>query len=157
VLVKDIVPGTGSSNPFNLSVLNNNNILFEAGETLRQLYVSDGTVGGTFLLKDINPGTEFYNFNSITYFFAEGNSGNEVWRTDGTIPGTQLLKDINPGPLGSEPYGLLAAGSILYFTANDGVHGNELWKTNGTSPGTVMVKDINPGSAPGSGISAVMH
>ena len=39
---------------------------------------------------------------------------------------------------------MIAVGSTLYFSANDGSNGAELWKSNGTSSGTVMVMDINP-------------
>ena len=70
----------------------------------RELWITDGTAGGTQLVKDINPGT---NGSSSQGFTALGNelvfeafnatNGFELWVTDGTTAGTQLLKDINPG------------------------------------------------------------
>ena len=41
---------------------------------------------------------------------------------------------------------MTAAGTTLYFRANDGTNGGELWKSDGTASGTMMVKDINNGS-----------
>jgi ELWxxDGT repeat protein len=40
---------------------------------------------------------------------------------------------------------LAAAGSTLYFLADDGVAGSELWKSDGTALGTSMVLDLSPG------------
>ena len=62
------------------------------------------------------------------------------------VPATRqiLLKDINPGANSSSPTSLVAAGSLVFFVADDGATGAELWKTDGTPAGTVMVTDINP-------------
>jgi ELWxxDGT repeat protein len=59
----------------------------------------------------------------------------------------QMVLDINPGSPSSSPSQMVAIGSMIYFSANDGAHGNELWKSDGTAAGTVMVADVNPGSA----------
>lgn len=61
----------------------------------------------------------------------------------------ELVKDIynyqtNGSITGAANY--TAVGSIVYFTATDGINGFELWKTDGTVAGTVIVKDINPGA-----------
>ncbi|HEY0743217.1 MAG TPA: ELWxxDGT repeat protein [Chryseosolibacter sp.] len=42
---------------------------------------------------------------------------------------------------------LKLAGSVLYFTADDGTSGSELWRSDGTAAGTVQVKDIRSGIA----------
>ena len=134
-----------------------------------ELWVTDGTSGGTQLLKDINtdpsertiaPGGYFQGtsnpqgfteFNGKLYFGAnDGESGSELWVTDGTSGGTQLLKDINTSDgyySDSNPSEFIEFNGKLYFNANDGESGDELWVTDGTSSGTVMVADINPGSA----------
>lgn len=54
------------------------------------------------------------------------------------------------------PDNLIAVGSTLLFTADDGRSGRALWKSDGTISGTVLVKDLradqkNPFQATGSG------
>ncbi|MCC6186502.1 MAG: hypothetical protein IT256_05050 [Chitinophagaceae bacterium] len=123
-----------------------------------ELWVSDGTDAGTYLLKDLNPtpfghGTaqNFTTVGSQLFFLANTpTEGLELWVSDGTTAGTQLVKDINPGsasgPSISSKY--LPYHGKLYFSANNGVDGFEIWESDGTSAGTNMLKDINPtGSA----------
>ncbi|WP_460474350.1 ELWxxDGT repeat protein, partial [Emticicia fontis] len=119
----------------------------------KELWVSDGTSGGTMLLKDINPGTASSNianlfaYNGIIYFSAtDGVNGTELWRTDGTPQGTYLFKDINAGSGNSSPAGFTVVNGILFFSAANAANGQELWKTDGTVGGTVMVKDIRGGA-----------
>lgn len=63
-------------------------------------------------------------------------------------PSPYLVKNINPNG-SSDPQELVAIGSKLLFTANDGVHDRELWVSDGTPAGTHMVKDILPTSPSG--------
>src|SRR5512140_818537 len=70
-------------------------------------------------------------------------SPEELWVSDSTAGGAQLVKEINTAVNGSDPQ-QFTAGSLMYFTADDGVHGRELWASDGTDAGTVMLKDINP-------------
>ncbi|HEY0551406.1 MAG TPA: ELWxxDGT repeat protein, partial [Verrucomicrobiae bacterium] len=134
-------------------------LLFTAGETNTEieLWRSDGTMAGTHLVKDINPGpfssllSTFVQVEGITYFKADdGVSGEEIWRSDGTPGGTRLLRDIAPGVASSTSSRfsgrMVSLNGLLFFWAND-VHGTELWMTDGTEEGTALVKDIDP-SAP---------
>src|SRR3954470_11899928 len=64
----------------------------------RELWRSDGTNEGTWLVKDINPDTANANVNDIVVsgnkiFFSadDGVHGQQLWVTDGTSDGTQLL------------------------------------------------------------------
>jgi ELWxxDGT repeat protein len=156
ILVKDIRPGSVGSLPgtFYEPTADGDVLYFQASDGVHgsELWRSDGTEAGTFLVKDVNPGTsgpvrEIEIVSGIVFFTVDdGATGLELWRTDGTEQGTVLVKDIEPGPSSSLPIGLTEASGRLFFTASDGVHGRELWTSDGTEPGTVMVMDILPGS-----------
>jgi ELWxxDGT repeat protein len=99
-----------------------------------QLWVSDGTAGGTRLVHDFSPGGPASRFMFFTaaagraYFGADdGVHGWELWETDGTVAGTRMVQDISPGPDGSSPAGMTAVGNLLYWSADDGLHGAEPW------------------------------
>lgn len=181
-MVKDILPPENtpwpdnpdfiSSSPNYLATLPDGRVVFQASDELfrrDELWVSDGTEDGTFVLKDIGGDRDSSTPRYMTplgdgriVFSAEAgrdmpfsDSGRELWITDGTSAGTTLLKDINPGidewdtPARSSPetFTALRNGKVV-FTADDGVHGRELWVTDGTEAGTVMLRDFQPG--PGS-------
>ncbi|MCK5830907.1 MAG: hypothetical protein KAH20_11465 [Methylococcales bacterium] len=100
----------------------------------KELWKSDGTIAGTKLVKDINPGTSDSHPSYLTdlentlFFTAiDGVHGGELWKSDGTDAGTQLVHDINPGTTSSFIQNIINVNNTLFFTANDGVHGSELW------------------------------
>jgi ELWxxDGT repeat protein len=111
-----------------------------------ELWKSDGTAGGTVLVKDINPtgnsGGSFENMvavGGLLYFTAnDGTHGVELWKSDGTANGTVMVKDISTSG-SSNPYNLVNVGGTLFFGANDS--GNGLWKSDGTEAGTIKVAD----------------
>ena len=159
VLLKDINPGSLGSNPLSYSgtmVSYNNKLYFQANDGINgnELWVSDGTTGGTELVKDIFAGGNYGSPYSLTvsngklFFYAtDAVNGTEIWMSDGTAGGTTLLKDIMVGSTGSSPLSFFDMNGILFFGANDG-GGSELWKSDGTPGGTVMVKNIWPGNSP---------
>ncbi len=129
----------------------------------RELWVSDGTTGGTRLVKDISPGvdgSEPFDLTAVgsTLFFFRfipptetSPARTELWRSDGTEAGTVLVKDL--GPDASVLASKAVLGTTLFFAVSDDAHGTELWKSDGTEAGTMLVKDIAPGpdsSFPGS-------
>lgn len=113
-----------------------------------ELWISDGTVQGTKLLKDIEPGTggsdpaDFITHNGELYFTATTlQYGTELWKTDGTAAGTALVKDVRTGhTLGSNPGYLGVFKGNLYFTASSDGFNTFLYKTNGSAAGTIEVK-----------------
>jgi ELWxxDGT repeat protein len=183
-IVQDIDPGplviievekteTGSSAPDKLLVTKK--WLYFAATTAKtgeEIFKSNGTNGGTKIVKDIVPGPDSSGAEDFvstgpkkTFFRAwDADHGEELWKTDGTTRGTVLVKDINldtpPGarcqqgecgiPKGwSHPDSMVAMGKSVYFAADDGKHGVELWKSDGSAKGTKLVKDINttPGNS----------
>jgi ELWxxDGT repeat protein len=124
-----------------------------------ELWVTDGTSGGTQLLQDIRPGarssapTDLCAAGGAVYFAADdGVTGRELWVTDGTSGGTRLLKDIDVATstvinafTQSDPDGFaaLADGTVLFAaTWDDPVSQfrvRQLWRTDGTSAGTQPV------------------
>ena len=154
----DIYSGTGSSEPIDITSFNGKVYFTAEADTMHgwELWVSDGTQGGTTLVKDIWPGPGsgypygFMVVGSQMFFHANDSiDGDELWVTDGTALGTHMVTDILPGPGSSFPSQFTAYNGKVYFSANDSIHGLELWVSDGTSGGTGMVKDITPG--PGSG------
>jgi ELWxxDGT repeat protein len=154
-LLLDINPFLNqSSNPNSFTQVNN--LTFFAASDFTngtELWASDGSPAGTFLVKDINRGSAnsypkyLLNVNGTLFFQAnDGADGAELWESNGTAAGTFLVDDINPGVSGSYPKYLLNVNGTLFFQANDGTHGNALWESNGTSAGTFLVQNISPSS-----------
>jgi ELWxxDGT repeat protein len=111
--------------------------LFDAGRLYFRLsdgslgyepWVSDGTVAGTHVIKDINPQVANQSANpdwlvafdgKLAFTADDGISGNELWISDGTAAGTTRAADIWPGDIGSDPTSLFASSGALYFFAYD--------------------------------------
>ena len=119
----------------------------------QELWKSDGTIAGTQLVKDINPGSDSglstttgwspFVIGNVLYFAADdGSTGPELWKSDGTAQGTELVLDIEPNTAGSSPRDFVSYNNELFFVASDSANGDELWKSDGTSSGTVMVTNI---------------
>jgi trimeric autotransporter adhesin len=153
-LIKDINPGSGTSNICYLTDVSNK-LFFAANDGVHgmELWKSDGTTTGTTIVKDIYEGNSsssigyLTNAGGVLFFVANnGADGTELWKSDGTIAGTVLVKDIRAGSMGSDPSALVNINGVLFFSADDGIRGMELWKSDGTIAGTVLVKDINPNS-----------
>lgn len=68
-----------------------------------ELWITDGTEFGTFLLKDINPGAAGSDPSTVTvldnglavFTASDATAGRELWVTDGTAAGTMMLSDIS--------------------------------------------------------------
>ena len=157
--IKDINTGNNSSISSTSSLSNfitiGDNLFFTANDGVNgeELWKSDGTESGTFLINDINSGfassniRSFYTLNNILFFVAnDGINGEELWRSDGSTSGTYMLKDINVGNANSSPNNFFIYNNLLFFSANNGANGIELWSSDGTATGTNLLKDINLGN-----------
>ena len=163
-LLKDINT-VGNSAPYGYCKVNN--ILYFSHDDEAhgyELWRTDGTDAGTYLVKDVNTGfigsfvRNMVEFNGAVYFAAYTNGyGYELWKSDGTEAGTVLVKEINLGVDKSSDLKLLTnCGNYLLFTATNGINGNELWKSDGTTAGTTMLADITTGNF-GSDITEIFY
>ena len=121
-----------------------------------ELWKSDGTNGGTVLVRDIFAGPDSSNpmelinvngtlFMNATDIAARCGALDERWhkRWHG------VSGDIRPGAIGSAPANLTNVNGTLFMCANDGTTSIELWRSDGTEAGTTLVRDILPGANSG--------
>ena len=115
-----------------------------------ELWTSDGTSEGTFLVSDIQPGAEGSGPAMLTpladalFFFASDSVGGySLWRTDGTASGTQRVRSLPGAGIGD---GLVATlpGTLLFVTGdlNNVAHPFQLWRSDGTPEGTFPLADF---------------
>ncbi|NLO72155.1 MAG: T9SS type A sorting domain-containing protein [Porphyromonadaceae bacterium] len=152
-LIKDIDLGAGHSKPENFTIYKGK-VYFSANEGTthgkrgNELWVTDGTEGGTRVVRDINPGngnsfpSHFAVSNDLLFFRADdGTNGAELWVTDGTIAGTKMVKNINASG-GSYPMHLYSFNNKVYFSAADDGTKRNLWVSDGTTAGTKKVEGL---------------
>ncbi|RFS17783.1 ELWxxDGT repeat protein [Emticicia sp. C21] len=146
-MVKNISAGANSSSPYNFVKLNDKLYFFaNDGENGVELWESNGTDGGTKIVKNINPNSnsnpeELIVVNNTLYFVTDdGVHGTELWRSDGTDSGTVLVEDINPSGDG-QISNLTNINGNLYFSAFDGTTMGGLWKVDGITGETSKVTE----------------
>lgn len=123
-----------------------------------ELWVTDGTPGGTRMVADIatrpvgtfiEPGSDPVWITALgrNVLFVAGNAteGRELWFSDGTEAGTRMVRSLVPGPSSPDISNLTALGGRIFFTAKTTAEGRELWATDGTAEGTAPVEDLLPG------------
>ena len=167
-LVKDIFPGFvvgGPSSAISNITATPTGVVFAAADSSAngsELWISDGTVGGTVMLADIFPGSSsstpsnFSFVGSTLYFSALSSAGaRELWKSDLTPGGTMQVLDIAAGNLlSASPTSIVNLGGAALFIASDIINGAELWRSDGTEAGTILLADIVPGTA-GNGAAAL--
>ncbi|KIX21896.1 hypothetical protein SY27_04220 [Flavobacterium sp. 316] len=156
-LVSDLNGNGVGYNPKPLKVINNK-LVFHASSQAHgmELFITDGTAGGTTVLLDIYPGPngsdvsdnpDFYaELNGELYFWAREASGpSSLWKTNGTPAGTvKIIDPIFAG--GGTP--MVTYNDKIYFLAYSTAGQNpELYVTDGTSSGTGLFLEINPSTA----------
>lgn len=162
LLIKDINPDNtnASGSGFvvgggNVAVLNGKHYFTAFTPTAgAETWVSDGTEAGTFLLKDINPGTggskvpgitnDFLTTNDYMFFRTTGgnnSSRKDVWRTDGTPNGTILLSTVDS--VSTNGGGASTGGNkffLIYGSSTNAL--NYVLLSDGTINGTLVVDSL---------------
>ncbi|CAD5270370.1 MULTISPECIES: T9SS type A sorting domain-containing protein [unclassified Imperialibacter] len=155
VLIKEVYSGS------NLQVIGDK-ILFTSdpqGTNSREMWVSDGTTGGTYEVTDIAPGmTDAFDYGEVggnegfvalefdsKIFFAANDqtTGFELWSSDLTPEGAGLVKDINPGSEGSLPRSFNVFASKFIFLAKNSGSKHALWYSDGTPSGTQQLAEFD--------------
>lgn len=149
----DVVVGTPFLNPTSQTLYY---LTTTTAYTSLNLWKSDGTGGGTSLVKNIpisgnNFGvTHIANFGNKTLFQYYNNTTSpyvrQLWVTDGTSGGTSVVDSVSSTNSTMYTAGYEFNGDI-YFTKHQDATGVELWKTDGASANATLVKDINPGAS----------
>lgn len=119
-----------------------------------ELWRSDGTALGTYLVRDLCPGSCGSRDSAsglmaalgdeLLFVANDGTHGLELWRTDGSALGTSLVLDLEPGYLSSTPYMLTSASGLVFFLARTQAEGGGLWRTDGTPKGTFKISPNPP-------------
>jgi ELWxxDGT repeat protein len=167
-MILDIRPGPEGSmleenNPWPSSiwrpVVLGDAVYFRADDGIhgRELWRTDGTADGTFMVADVSPGPGsgfsggLFPFGDVLLF--RGTESGEwpftLWRTDGTAQGTYSLGTAANGSHELNPWHFAALGEHAYFAGFQEATGRELWRTDGTVEGTEMVLELAPGEADG--------
>lgn len=129
----------------------NGALYFTAGDGVHgdELWKTDGTPGGTTLVKEINPNPiTSATISTITVvgdklLFAanNGTDGPQLWVSDGTAAGTVPLAGTQAPTLGFKS-GLSVVAGEAYYVLEGGGGTFSIWKTNGTAGGTSAIKAL---------------
>ena len=106
----------GSSTGVSIVVESLNMMFFTANDGVNgiELWVTDGTISGTSMVKNINTTSDsfpalFRKGNGFLIFTAIDDDGRaKLWRTDGTEIGTTIVKDIDLNGFGNSAFFQLA-------------------------------------------------
>lgn len=124
-----------------------------------ELWVTDGTVAGTKMVKDIFPGVNssdigwMQRFNDKVVFQAQSSTdyGVELWISDGSEAGTYMVKDIHDfgssSPAGftqvNENQFIFVARDFDSETYNPSGAQRWLWVSDGTAQGTQLIMECD--------------
>jgi ELWxxDGT repeat protein len=147
-LVRDIVPGPGSTNILAMTPMNGFALFSATDAAGVELWRTDGTTNGTFRVKDIYPGPgdgypkylgpDSAVWNGFAYFVARDDvHDQQLWRSDGTEAGTTMVVE-TPGSNGVVVMQATANNRVFFLGAGNPT---TLYSTDGTAAGTVVVSN----------------
>jgi len=161
-MIKEIIPSSVSNSQAEYAKFfsaDDNKAYFYCTDGVNgfEIWVTDGTEAGTYMVKDISQGsasTSIYTEVPVYgnnmrdgkfYFFCYTQaSGYEPWVSDGTDAGTFMLADISPGmgpSASSSTHNQFYEynGAMYFFASQFNSYKYDLYKTDGTQEGTELV------------------
>ncbi|MDY7094854.1 MAG: hypothetical protein SX243_17920 [Acidobacteriota bacterium] len=124
----------------------------------RELWVTDGTLAGTRLVRDVAPGQANsdpfglvqLDESRILFFATDVHNRIEPWVSDGTAAGTRMLADFCLGTCGgvADAVPLGDGRALLLVTPDEAFQGFDLWVTDGTPEGTTPLLTPEPDEFP---------
>ena len=140
-IVKDMIPGSGSSYPSGLEVVGDH--LYFNADTVglyQSIWSTDGTDVGTIQMAEVVGAVGDTTIIDGKYFFV---AHEQLWSSDGTQSGTAAVFGGWPG-VRIQRWEEIAGK--LYIVAIDQDHGGEVWVSDGTASGTHLIRDVHPGA-----------
>lgn len=115
-----------------------------------ELWRSNGTSAGTFVVSDVNPGATgsapglFTAVDETLFFVATtAANGTELWRSNGTNDSTFMVLDNVAGSGSGGPRAMFSLLNILVFSARTPTNAaTNFWTSNGTETGTTRFGDL---------------
>ena len=111
------------------------------------LWKSDGSEGGTRLLRSFDGVSNLVEAGGILYFVGQTGDKYELWSSDGTSAGTKRVNALNPGADNFAAYNLYSINDSLFFSAKGpegSSNGYELWRWQGSDTGTKLFRNLFP-------------
>ena len=141
------------------------------GTNGREPWLTDGTVAGTAMLKDLNVGAGgsspmmAFEYNDKVYFRGTDGTRWQLFETDYTVGGTVATNATVPLVAGMPNMKLGSIGGFypiiydnkLWFTGNNGTSGNEPWYYDFDTDTSTQIADLRPGFAGGMKLSDVPY
>lgn len=156
-LLKDIIPGNQGSLFIEFSYSNDTLLYFiamnpdQSGVTLKDLWRTDGTPEGTFLIDSMG---QFYPdmsydecvfYKGEFYYSVTNSTSKTIYATDGSKNAPRVVASFKNQNYESRS-NLAIFNNTLYFYAYTDKYGTELWSSDGTAAGTKMVADLYTGA-----------
>ena len=122
---------------------------------------SDGSEGGTKILRSFNSVTNLVSTGDQLFFIAGIDNQYQLWTSDGTVRGTQQVKDLYPNADLNFPQDLFEIDGVLFYSAIDNnediesgdeggigkypyVNGYEVWRREGEGVGSRFFRNLIP-------------
>ncbi|MDP5093312.1 MAG: T9SS type A sorting domain-containing protein [Polaribacter sp.] len=143
VLLKDINPGTGDSTPFHFTLLDDV-VYFQANT--HQIWRTDGTIGGTYLMVNNNQITNPYGFVKTKnfIFFTEGASGSgccrTLWKMNVNANSESIVTPLENFTTVRDLNVFNYSSDDILFNAQTSSNGWAIWRSNGGV--SLLVKDL---------------